>query len=103
VSDDAIRDFHDTDRARGTVRYGARATQRRMHVNFLVQCQCGHSLEEHLAGDGCRLCACTHDRSAALDLLVEALRNEQPAAGAPVPITRRTSTGSVLRRVDASP
>jgi hypothetical protein len=35
--------------------------------------------------------------------LVEALRNEQPAAGAPVPITRRTSTGSVLRRVDASP
>jgi uncharacterized protein YehS (DUF1456 family) len=68
-------------------------------MNFLVSCDCGHTLEDHYADDGCSRCACTHDRIAALDALIDALRGEGDPA--PLPgITRRTPSGSVLRRLD---
>ncbi len=69
-------------------------------MNFLVNCDCGHTLEYHLSDDGCIHCACSRDRVAALDALVDALRAEgvpqpPPALG----ISRRTASGTVLRRI----
>jgi hypothetical protein len=54
-------------------------------MNFLVNCDCGHNLEDHSSDDGCLRCTCAFDRLAALDALVDALRIEGepaiPAAG----------------------
>ncbi len=71
-------------------------------MNFLVTCDCGHTLEFHLAGEGCSQCRCDRDRSAALDALVDALRADGPPPGEMPGITRRTATGSILRRVAAA-
>ncbi len=69
-------------------------------MNFLVNCECGHTLEYHLSDDGCIHCTCSRDRVAALDALVDALRAEgaQPPP-ATLGISRRTASGTVLRRI----
>ena len=71
-------------------------------MNFLVQCSCGHTLEYHLSDEGCAQCACAFDRSAALDALVDALAAEGAGDGRSAGITRRTPSGTVLRRIDVS-
>jgi hypothetical protein len=49
-------------------------------MDYLIACACGHSLEKHESGDGCERCACPRNRAAALDALIEAVRDDATRA-----------------------
>jgi hypothetical protein len=47
---------------------GALARQE-LHMNYLISCSCGHTLEQHGIHDGCGRCACPRNRLAGVEMI----------------------------------
>jgi hypothetical protein len=45
-------------------------------VDYLISCSCGHTIEQHDFYDGCARCTCPRPRGAALEALIETIRDE---------------------------
>jgi hypothetical protein len=49
-----------------------------VNVDYLISCACGHTLEQHDSLDGCVRCACSRDRAAALEAVIETVKHDSP-------------------------